>query len=151
MTSRSGIIVAGNHAFSNSMNGLGGVGQGGSPGSNTVGNRGSFSGLGGSPSQMGGSGPRIASSVGSIGGGGNLSGGGGLTRSLNAGGQLNVGSLSGSRVNMGSLSSSGGISVQGLGRPVNSMLQQGVNMSSTTYNPSGDLLSMISRGETSSS
>lgn len=150
MTSRSGIIVAGNHAFSNSMNGLG-VGQGGSPGSSTVGNRGSFSGLGGSPSQMGGSGPRIASSVGSIGGGGNLSGGGGLTRSLNAGGQLNVGSLSGSRVNMGSLSSSGGISVQGLGRPVNSMLQQGVNMSSTTYNPSGDLLSMISRGETSSS
>nr|PNR29749.1 hypothetical protein PHYPA_028443 [Physcomitrium patens] len=99
---------------------------------------------GGGTLQMGASGPRISSTVGSIGGGGSLSGGGGLSRSLNAAVQLNAASLGGARVNMSSLNNSGGISVQGLGRPVNSMLQQGVNMSSS-YNPSGDLLAMISR------
>ncbi|KAG0621700.1 hypothetical protein M758_3G042500 [Ceratodon purpureus] len=147
MTSRAGIIAAGNHSFSNSnsMNGIGGLSPGGSPGSSTIGSRGSFSGLGVGASQMGGSGSRITSTVGSIGGGGSLSGGGGLSRSLNAGGQLNAGSLGGSRVNMGSIGNSGGISVQGLGRPGNSMLQQGVNMSSTSYGSSGDLLAMISR------
>jgi hypothetical protein len=49
-------------------------------------------------------------------------------------------------VNMSSMNNSGGISVQGLGRPANSMLQQGVNMSSASFNSSGDLLAMISRG-----
>ncbi|XP_024362821.1 probable NOT transcription complex subunit VIP2 isoform X2 [Physcomitrium patens] len=144
MTSRAGIIAAGNHSFSNSMNGIGRLGSGGSLGSNIIGSRGSFSGLGGGTLQMGASGPRISSTVGSIGGGGSLSGGGGLSRSLNAAVQLNAASLGGARVNMSSLNNSGGISVQGLGRPVNSMLQQGVNMSSS-YNPSGDLLAMISR------
>jgi CCR4-NOT transcription complex subunit 2 len=95
---------------------------------------------------MGGSGSRIASAVGSIGGGGSLSGGGGLSRSVNGGGQVNAASLGGSRVNMSSMNNSGGISVQGLGRPANSMLQQGVNMSSASFNSSGDLLAMISRG-----
>ena len=147
MTSRAGIIAAGNHSFSNSMNGIGGLGPGGSPGTSTLGSRGgSFLGLGVGVSQMGGSGSRNPSTVGSIGGGGSLSGGGGLSRSLNPGGQLNAASLGGSRVNMSSLNNSGGISVQGLGRPVNSMLQQGVNMSSTSYNSSGDLLAVISRG-----
>jgi hypothetical protein len=47
---------------------------------------------------------------------------------------------------MGQLSGSSGIGVQGPGRPANSLLQQGVNMSSSTYNPSGDLLAMLSRG-----
>jgi CCR4-NOT transcription complex subunit 2 len=146
MTSRAGIIAAGNHSFGNSMNGIGGLSPGGSPGSGTIGSRGSFSGLGGGAAQMGGSGSRIASAVGSIGGGGSLSGGGGLSRSVNGGGQVNAASLGGSRVNMSSMNNSGGISVQGLGRPANSMLQQGVNMSSASFNSSGDLLAMISRG-----
>lgn len=148
MTNRTGLSVVGNHAFSSSMNGVGGSGLGGPPGSNSIANRGSLSGLGVTPSQMGGVGPRIGNAVGNIGGGGgvSLAGGGGLTRALNAGGGVNVQSLNGSRVNMGPLSSSSGIGVQGPGRPGSSMLQQGVNMSSSTYNPSGDLLAMISRG-----
>ncbi|KAH8952562.1 hypothetical protein BDL97_09G091100 [Sphagnum fallax] len=140
MTSRSGISVVGNHAFSSSSNGGGGSGPGGSLGAPTVGNRGSFSGLGAS-------GPRIASSVGGIGGGGgSLVGGGGLTRALNAGVGLDVQNLNGSRVNMGPLTSGSGMGGQGPGRSATSILQQGVNMASSTYNPSSDLLAMISRG-----
>ncbi|KAH9551643.1 hypothetical protein CY35_09G024800 [Sphagnum magellanicum] len=140
MTSRSGISVVGNHAFSSSSNGGGGSGPGGSLGAPTVGNRGSFSGLGAS-------GPRIASSVGGIGGGGgSLVGGGGLTRALNAGVGLDVQNLNGSRVNMGPLTSGSGMGGQGPGRSATSILQQGVNMASSTYNPSNDLLAMISRG-----
>ncbi|KAL2650956.1 hypothetical protein R1flu_019084 [Riccia fluitans] len=146
MTSRAGISVVGNHAFSSSMNGVGGTGPGAGPGTGSVGNRGAVAGLGVSP-QIGVTGPRIASSAGNIGGGAgvNLTGGGSLSRSLNAGGGLSVPSLNGSRVNMGPLSNSGGLGVQGPGRPVNSMLPQGVNISSSTYSPSGDLLAMISR------
>ncbi len=141
MTSRSGISVVGNHVFSSSSNGGGGSGPGGSLGAPTVGNRGSFSGLGAS-------GPRIASSVGGIGGGGggSLVGGGGLTRALNAGVGLDVQNLNGSRVNMGPLTSGSGMGGQGPGRSATSILQQGVNMASSTYNPSSDLLAMISRG-----
>jgi hypothetical protein len=147
MTNRTGTSVVGNHSFSNNVNGVGGSGVG-SPGSSSIANRGSLSGMGGSPSQMGSVGPRIASSVGGIGGGGgvSLAGGGGLTRALNAGGGVNMQNLNSSRVNMGQLSGSSGIGVQGPGRPANSLLQQGVNMSSSTYNPSGDLLAMLSRG-----
>ncbi|CAM6102910.1 unnamed protein product [Calypogeia fissa] len=129
------------------MNGVGGSGPGATAGPGSVGNRGSIGGLGVSPSQMGAGGPRIASSAGSIGGGAGVSlsgGGGSLNRSLNSGGGLNVPSLNGSRGNIASLSSTGGIGVQGPGRPVSSMLQQGVNLSSTTYSPSGDILAMIS-------
>ncbi|OAE27410.1 hypothetical protein AXG93_2015s1390 [Marchantia polymorpha subsp. ruderalis] len=43
------------------------------------------------------------------------------------------------------LSNSGGIGAQGPGRLVNPMLPQGVNISSSTYILSGDLLAMISR------
>ncbi|CAM6037069.1 unnamed protein product [Sphagnum compactum] len=123
MTSRSGISVVGNHAFSSSSNGGGGSGPGGSLGAPTVGNRGSFSGLGAS-------GPRIASSVGGIGGGGgggggSLVGGGGLTRALNAGVGLDVQNLNGSRVNMGPLTSGSGMGGQGPGRSATSILQQG--------------------------
>ncbi|BBM99415.1 CCR4-NOT transcription complex subunit 2 [Marchantia polymorpha subsp. ruderalis] len=147
MTSRAGISVVGNHAFSSSMNGVGGSGPGAAPGAGSVSNRGAMAGLGVSPSQMGVAGPRIASSAGNIGAGAgvSLTGGGNLSRSLNSGGGLSVTSLNGSRVNMGPLSNSGGIGVQGPGRPVNSMLPQGVNISSSTYSPSGDLLAMISR------
>lgn len=146
MTNRTGTSVGGNHSFSSNVNGVGGSGVG-SPGSSSIANRGSLSGMGGSPSQMGNVGPRIASSVGGIGAGGvSLAGGGGLTRALNAGGGVNMQNLNSSRVNMGQLSGSSGIGVQGPGRPANSLLQQGVNMSSSTYNPSGDLLAMLSRG-----
>nr|XP_024358004.1 probable NOT transcription complex subunit VIP2 isoform X2 [Physcomitrium patens] len=62
-----------------------------------------------------------------------------------SGGSVNMQNLNNSRVNMGQFSSSSGIGVQGPGRPANSLLQQGVNMSSSSYNPSGDLLAMLSR------
>jgi hypothetical protein len=89
----------------------------------------------------------MGSSGGSIGGGGGgLVGGGGLTRALNAGVGLDVQNLNGSRVNIGPLTGDSGIGGQGPGRSGTSMLQQGVNMSSSTYNPSSDLLAMISRG-----
>ncbi|KAH8952557.1 hypothetical protein BDL97_09G091100 [Sphagnum fallax] len=54
--------------------------------------------------------------------------------------------LNGSRVNMGPLTSGSGMGGQGPGRSATSILQQGVNMASSTYNPSSDLLAMISRG-----
>ncbi|XP_024386892.1 probable NOT transcription complex subunit VIP2 isoform X3 [Physcomitrium patens] len=139
MTNRTGTSLVGNHSYSSNVN-VGGSGVG-SPGSSSISNRASLSGMGGSPSQMGSVGPRIVSSVGGVG----LAGGGGLTRALNAGVGVNMQNLNSSRVNMGQLSGSNGIGVQGPGRPANSLLQQGVNISSSTYNPSGDLLAMLSR------
>lgn len=88
-------------------------------------------------------GPCTASSAGGIGGGTgfSLSGGGGsLNQSLKSRG---VSSLNGSRGNIAH-SSTGGMGVQGPGRPVSLMLQQGVNLSSSAYSPLGDILAMIS-------
>lgn len=47
MISCVGIIVVGNYFFSNSMNGIGRLGLGGLLGSNIIGSRGLFFGLGG--------------------------------------------------------------------------------------------------------
>lgn len=115
VTNRGGINV-GNHSFGNSnMNGIGGSISGISPNSAT-GNRSSVPGLGVSP-VLGNVGPRLASSMGTIVGGGNLG------RNISSGG-LSVPGLA-SRVNLATNSGSGSLNVQGPNRLISGMLQQG--------------------------
>eukprot|EP00249_Psilotum_nudum_P017392 c26297_g1_i4 orf=870-2729(-) len=109
----------GSASFSNSMNGVGSL-SGTSLGSAAVNNRGL--GLGASASVIGSSGPRIASSVGSIGGGAAI--GSGINRAANTVAGINYPSLNSSRVNLGPNNDSAGLSVQGPGRPLSTALQQ---------------------------
>ena len=115
VTNRGGINVVGNHAFSSNMSGVGGSITGVSS-SSATGNRSAVPGLGVSP-VLGNVGPRLASTMGNIVGGGNMG------RSISSGG-LSVPGLS-SRVNLGANSGSGSLSVQGSNRLISGMLQQG--------------------------
>eukprot|EP00249_Psilotum_nudum_P017390 c26297_g1_i2 orf=1-1365(-) len=109
----------GSASFSNSMNGVGSL-SGTSLGSAAVNNRGL--GLGASASVIGSSGPRIASSVGSIGGGAAI--GSGINRAANTVAGINYPSLNSSRVNLGPNNGTAGLSVQGPGRSLSTALQQ---------------------------
>ncbi|KAJ7298851.1 hypothetical protein O6H91_05G074100 [Diphasiastrum complanatum] len=137
MSNRSGINLIGSHPLSSGMNGSG---VSGPPGTVTISNRGSLAGLGVSLSQMGSTGTRIPTAVSTIAGGGAS----GINRTLNAGSGVSVPSLNASRGNVGPVNSGGGLGLQGQGRPMSPMLQQSANMSSSVYNPSGDLLAILS-------
>eukprot|EP00250_Pteridium_aquilinum_P012866 c20994_g1_i1 orf=296-1555(+) len=115
---RTGLNAGASGAFSGSMNGAITPVSGPSPGVN---NRGTVSGLGVSPSMIGNAGPRITSSVSSM-----MNGavGGTLGRNINSGAGISIPSSSGSRVNLGPSNTSGGLGMQGPGRPINSVLQQ---------------------------
>eukprot|EP00249_Psilotum_nudum_P017389 c26297_g1_i1 orf=870-2744(-) len=120
MTSRGGISVGGSHSFSSSMNGVGASVPGGLAGSGAVNSRG-IPGLGVSPSIIGSAGPRITSSVGSVVG---AAVGTGINRTNNSGTSVNSPSFNGSHVSLGAISGSGGLGVQGPGRPLSTVLQQ---------------------------
>lgn len=115
VTNRGGINVVGNHAFGNSMNGVGGSITGISSNSATS-NRNSVPGLGVSP-VLGNVGPRLTNSMGNIVGAGNMG------RSISSGG-ISIPGLA-SRINLASNSGAGSISVQGPNRLISGMLQQG--------------------------
>lgn len=117
MTSRGGMGVVGNQGYGNSPNGVGGSIPGILPSSAAIGNRTSVPGLGVSP-VLGNAGPRISSSVSSIGGGGNIG------RNISAGGGLSVSGLA-SRLNLTANSGSGNLNVQGQNRLMGGVLQQG--------------------------
>ncbi|XP_064984003.1 probable NOT transcription complex subunit VIP2 isoform X1 [Musa acuminata AAA Group] len=137
VTNRGGINVVGNHAFSSNMSGVGGSITGVSS-SSATGNRSAVPGLGVSP-VLGNVGPRLASTMGNIVGGGNMG------RSISSGG-LSVPGLS-SRVNLGANSGSGSLSVQGSNRLISGMLQQAapqmIGMLGNSYPISGGPLSQI--------
>ena len=135
MTSRSGGSVGGSSAYSTSMNGSVSSVSGPSQGSGGVNNRGTLPGLGVSPSMMGGAGPRITSSVSNM-VTGSVSGGASMGRTINPGSGLNLPTFSGSRVNLGSSNVSGGVGMQGPGRPLSNVLQQGKH----NFNSNGNLI-----------
>ncbi|XP_074584510.1 putative NOT transcription complex subunit VIP2 [Curcuma longa] len=140
VTNRGGINV-GNHSFGNSnMNGVGGSISGISPNSAT-GNRTSVPGLGVSP-VLGNVGPRLASSMGNIIGGGNMG------RNISSGG-LSVPGLA-SRVNLATNSGSGSLNVQVPNRLISGMLQQAnpqmIGMLGNSYPTSGGSLSQNQSG-----
>ncbi|XP_073008996.1 probable NOT transcription complex subunit VIP2 isoform X5 [Typha latifolia] len=116
VTSRGGMNVVGNPAFSGSMNVIGGSIPGISSNSATGGNRNSVPGMAASP-MLGNLGPRITSSVGNIIGGGNMG------RNISSGG-LSVPGIA-SRMNLAANTGSGGLNVQGSNRLMSGMLQQG--------------------------
>ncbi|WOL04597.1 putative NOT transcription complex subunit VIP2 isoform X1 [Canna indica] len=140
VTNRGGINVVGNHAFSSSMNGVGGSITGISS-SSATGNRGSVPGLGVSQ-VLGNVGPRLTSSMGNIIGGGNMG------RSISSGG-LSVPGLA-SRVNLPTNSGSGSLGVQGPNRLIGGMLQQAtpqmLSMLGNSYPTSGGPLSQSQGG-----
>ncbi|CAL9085772.1 unnamed protein product [Musa acuminata var. zebrina] len=135
VTNRGGINVVGNHAFSSSMNGVGGSITGISSNSAT-GNRNSVPGLGVSP-VLGNVGPRLTNSMGNIVGAGNMG------RNINSGG-LSIPGLA-SRVNLASNSGSGSLNLQGPNRLISGMLQQGtpqmIGVLGNSYATSGGSLS----------
>ena len=125
MTSRAS--VGGSSVYSGSMNGAISSVSGTSPGSGAVNTRGTVPGLGVSPSMLSGASPRITNSVSSM---NNGAVGGSLGRTINSGTGLNLPSFSGSRVNLGTSNVSGGLGMQGPGRPLTNVLPQGKNLSS---------------------
>ena len=109
--------VVGSPGFSTSTNGVGGSIPGILP-TSAIGNRSAVPGLGVSPI-LGNAGPRITSSVGNIGGGGNIG------RNISSGGGLSVPGLA-SRLNLTANSGSGSLNVQGPNRLLSGVLQQGI-------------------------
>lgn len=139
---RTGLNAGASGAFSGSMNGAATTVSGPSPGVN---NRGTVSGLGVSPSMIGSGGPRITSSVSNM-----ISGavGGSLNRNINSGTGISIPSFSGSRVNLGPNNASGGLGMQGPGRPINSVLQQASpQMVSLLGNSFSNSLGSIGQGQ----
>ncbi|CAL9056836.1 probable NOT transcription complex subunit VIP2 isoform X2 [Musa acuminata AAA Group] len=139
VTNRGGINVVGNHAFGNSMNGVGGSITGISSNSATS-NRNSVPGLGVSP-VLGNVGPRIPNSMGNIVGAGNMG------RSISSGG-ISIPGLA-SRINLTSNSGAGSLSVQGPNRLISGMLQQApqmIGMLGNSYPTSGGQLSQSPGG-----
>ncbi|XP_072954125.1 probable NOT transcription complex subunit VIP2 isoform X2 [Typha angustifolia] len=135
VTSRGGMNVVGNPAFSGSMNVIGGSIPGISSNSATGGNRNSVPGMAASP-MLGNLGPRITSSVGNIIGGGNMG------RNISSGG-LSVPGIA-SRMNLAANTGSGGLNVQGSNRLMSGMLQQAsqmIGMVGNSYPTSGGALS----------
>ncbi|XP_059660678.1 probable NOT transcription complex subunit VIP2 [Cornus florida] len=137
VTNRGGMSVVGNPGYSSSTNGAGGSIPGILPTSAAIGNRSTVTGLGVSPI-IGNSGPRIASSVGNIVGGGNIG------RTISSGGGLNVPGLA-SRLNLISNSGSGNLGVQGPNRLMSGVLQQAtpqmISMLGNSYPTAGGPLS----------
>ncbi|KAH7422924.1 hypothetical protein KP509_12G032000 [Ceratopteris richardii] len=113
--SRTGLGSGGSGTYSSSLNGSITSVSGASPVAGSVNNRAAVSGLGVSPSMMGGAGPRISNSASSM-----ISGGGSLGRTINSAANLNIPSFSGSRLG----SNVSGLGIQGPGRPLNSVLHQ---------------------------
>ncbi|PSS14372.1 NOT transcription complex subunit like, partial [Actinidia chinensis var. chinensis] len=136
VTNRGGMSVVGSPGFSTSTNGVGGSIPGILP-TSAIGNRSAVPGLGVS-SNLGNAGPRITSSVGNIGGGGNIG------RSINSGGGLSVPGLA-SRLNLTANSGSGSLSVQGPNRLLSGVLQQAspqvISMLGNSYPSAGGQLS----------
>ncbi|XP_057509394.1 probable NOT transcription complex subunit VIP2 isoform X2 [Actinidia eriantha] len=136
VTNRGGMSVVGSPGFSTSTNGVGGSIPGILP-TSAIGNRSAVPGLGVSPN-LGNAGPRITSSVGNIGGGGNIG------RSINSGGGLSVPGLA-SRLNLTANSGSGSLSVQGPNRLLSGVLQQAspqvISMLGNSYPSAGGQLS----------
>lgn len=124
MTSRSGVSVGASSAYSTNMNGSVSSVSGPSQGSGGVNNRGTVPGLGVSPSMMSGAGARVTSSVSNM-ISGSVGGSGSMGRNINPGSGLNLPTFSGSRLNLGSNNVSGGLGMQGPGRSVSNVLQQG--------------------------
>ncbi|XP_047943541.1 probable NOT transcription complex subunit VIP2 isoform X2 [Salvia hispanica] len=116
MASRGGMSVIGNQGYSSSTNGVGGSIPGILPTSAAISNRTSVSGLGISP-VLGNAGQRMASSMGSIVGGGNIG------RNISSGGGLSMPGLT-SRLNLSANSGSGNLNVQGQNRLMSGVLQQ---------------------------
>ncbi|XP_038980791.1 probable NOT transcription complex subunit VIP2 [Phoenix dactylifera] len=135
VTSRGGINVVGNLAFSNSTNGVGGSVPGISSNSASAGNRTSVPGIGVSPI-LGNLGPRITGSVGNVVGGSNTG------RSISSGG-LSVPGLA-SRMNLTANTGNGSLNVQGSNRLMSGILQQApqmIGMLGNSYPTSGGPLS----------
>ncbi|XP_057978877.1 probable NOT transcription complex subunit VIP2 isoform X2 [Malania oleifera] len=137
VTNRGGISVVGSPGYSSSTNGVGGSIPGILPTSATIGNRNAVPGLGVSPI-LGNAGPRMASSV------GNIVGGGSIGRSISSGGGLSIPGLA-SRLNLSSNSGSGNINVQGPNRLMSGVLQQAspqvISMLGNSYPTAGGPLS----------
>ncbi|KAL1558627.1 putative NOT transcription complex subunit vip2 [Salvia divinorum] len=136
MASRGGMNVIGNQGYGSSTNGVGGSIPGILPTSAAIGNRTSVSGLGISP-VLGNAGQRMASSMGSIVGGGNIG------RNISSGG-LSMPGLA-SRLNLSANSSSGNLNVQGQNRLMSGVLQQAspqvLSMFGNSYPSAGGPLS----------
>ncbi|XP_041993066.1 probable NOT transcription complex subunit VIP2 isoform X1 [Salvia splendens] len=137
MASRVGMSVIGNQGYSSSTNGVGGSIPGILPTSAAIGNRTSVSGLGISL-VLGNAGQRMASSMGSIVGGGNIG------RNISSGGGLSMPGLT-SRLNLSANSGSGNLSVQGQNRLMSGVLQQAspqvLSMFGNSYPSAGGPLS----------
>uniref|UniRef100_A0A2P2LU87 NOT2/NOT3/NOT5 C-terminal domain-containing protein n=2 Tax=Rhizophora mucronata TaxID=61149 RepID=A0A2P2LU87_RHIMU len=133
VTSRGGISVVGNPAFSSNTNGVGGSIPGILPTSAAIGNRNAVPGLGVSPI-LGNAGPRITSSM------GNMVGGGNIGRNISSGGGLSVPGLA-SRLNLTASNGSGSLGVQGQNRLMSSVLPQGspqvISMLGSSYPTAG--------------
>lgn len=134
VSNRGGISVVGNPGFSSSTNGVGGSIPGILPTSAAIGNRNAVPGLGVSPI-LGNAGPRITSSMGSM---------GNIGRSISSAGGLSVPGLA-SRLNFGANSGSGSLSVQGQNRLLSGVLPQGspqvISMLGNSYPTAGGPLS----------
>ncbi|XP_047943540.1 probable NOT transcription complex subunit VIP2 isoform X1 [Salvia hispanica] len=137
MASRGGMSVIGNQGYSSSTNGVGGSIPGILPTSAAISNRTSVSGLGISP-VLGNAGQRMASSMGSIVGGGNIG------RNISSGGGLSMPGLT-SRLNLSANSGSGNLNVQGQNRLMSGVLQQAspqvLSMFGNSYPSAGGPLS----------
>lgn len=115
MTNRGGMSV-GNQGYGSGNSGVGGSIPGILPTSASIGNRSNVPGLGISP-VLGNAGPRMASSVGNIVGGGNIG------RNMSSGGGLSIPGLT-SRLNLTGNSGSGNLNVQGQNRLMGGVLPQ---------------------------
>ncbi|KAG6417955.1 hypothetical protein SASPL_120152 [Salvia splendens] len=137
MASRGGMSVIGNQGYSSSTNGVGGSIPGILPTSAAISNRTSVSGLGISP-VLGNAGQRMASSMGSIVGGGSIG------RNISSGGGLSMPGLT-SRLNLSANSGSGNLNVQGQNRLMSGVLQQAspqvLSMFGNSYPSAGGPLS----------
>ncbi|XP_020113985.1 probable NOT transcription complex subunit VIP2 isoform X2 [Ananas comosus] len=137
VTSRGGMGVVGNPAFSSGMNSIGGSIPGISSSSGTGGNRNSVPGMGVSP-MLGNLGQRITSSVGNM---GNMIGGANIGRNVSGG--LSVPNIA-SRMNLAANTGTGTLNIQGSNRLISGMLQQApqmVGMLGNSYPTSGGSLS----------